>query len=65
MPKVIEAVYENGVFKPLEKVKLREKTKAKIIIADDIENMRGKYREVSMNIEQVIDEIHDRRKHIH
>ena len=24
MPKVIEAVYENGVFKPLEKVELKE-----------------------------------------
>ncbi|AAB90160.1 conserved hypothetical protein [Archaeoglobus fulgidus DSM 4304] len=24
MPKIIEAVYENGVFKPLQKVDLRE-----------------------------------------
>ena len=24
MPKVIEAIYENGVFKPLEKVDLKE-----------------------------------------
>ena len=27
MPKIIEAVYENSVFKPLEKVKLGEKTR--------------------------------------
>ncbi len=32
MAKVIEAVYENGVFKPLEKVDLPEKTKLRIRI---------------------------------
>jgi len=32
MPKVIEVVYEDGVFKPLEKVELKEKTKAKVIL---------------------------------
>mgnify|MGYP000409840017 CR=1 FL=1 len=34
MPKVIEVIYENGVFKPLEKVDLREKTKLKIAISE-------------------------------
>jgi predicted DNA-binding antitoxin AbrB/MazE fold protein len=34
MPKVIEAVYENGVFKPLEKVDLREGERVKIRIED-------------------------------
>ncbi len=32
MAKVIEVVYENGVFKPLEKVDLPEKTKLRIRI---------------------------------
>ncbi|ADC64381.1 Protein of unknown function DUF104 [Ferroglobus placidus DSM 10642] len=32
MAKVIEAVYEDGVFKPLEKVDLPEKTKLRIRI---------------------------------
>ncbi len=32
MPKVIEAVYENGVFKPLEKVNLREGEKVRLKI---------------------------------
>ena len=32
MAKVIEAVYENGVFKPLEKLDLPEKTKLRIKI---------------------------------
>ncbi|WP_457590310.1 antitoxin family protein [Geoglobus sp.] len=32
MPKVIEAVYENGVFKPLEKVNLKEGEKIRIKI---------------------------------
>ena len=30
MAKVIEAVYENGVFKPLEKVNLKDGEKVKI-----------------------------------
>ncbi|NOY11938.1 MAG: antitoxin family protein [Archaeoglobi archaeon] len=32
MPRVIEAVYENGVFKPLEKVNLKEGEKVRIQI---------------------------------
>lgn len=34
MPKVIEVIYENGVFKPLEKVDLLDKTRLKIKIED-------------------------------
>ena len=30
MPKIIEAVYENGVFKPLQKVDLKEGEKVRI-----------------------------------
>ena len=32
MPKIIEAVYENGVFKPLQKVELKEGEKVKILL---------------------------------
>ena len=32
--KVIEVIYENGVFKPLEKVELPEKSRLKIRIED-------------------------------
>lgn len=43
--RIIEVIYENGVFKPLEKVDLKEKTKLKIMIAEDrkeiIESYRG------------------------
>lgn len=38
MPRTIEVVYEQGVFRPLEKVNLPEKTKLKIRI-DDIEDL--------------------------
>jgi predicted DNA-binding antitoxin AbrB/MazE fold protein len=34
MPKVIEVIYENGVFKPLEKVELRDGQRLKIRIED-------------------------------
>jgi len=37
MSKVIDAVYENGVFKPLEKINLKEHMKLKITLEDDIE----------------------------
>lgn len=43
MPKVIEVVYENGVFKPLEKVDLKEGERVKIEIKRDIKNLMGKY----------------------
>ncbi|WP_202319588.1 antitoxin family protein [Archaeoglobus neptunius] len=35
MPKIIEAVYENGVFKPLQKVDLREGEKIKLRLEEE------------------------------
>ncbi|MBI5197352.1 MAG: antitoxin family protein [Nitrospirae bacterium] len=37
MSKVIDAIYENGVFKPLEKVDIMEHKRVKIILATEIE----------------------------
>lgn len=37
MPKVIDAVFEDGVFKPLEKVYMPEHKKLKIILANEVE----------------------------
>jgi len=34
MPKIIEVIYENGVFKPLENVNLPEGSKLKILVED-------------------------------
>ena len=36
MPKIIEAVYENGVFKPLQKVDLREGEKVKVEVKKSV-----------------------------
>ena len=41
MPKVIEAVYENGVFKPLEKVDLPEGVRVRIRIEDIEDLLKG------------------------
>lgn len=43
MPKIIEVIYENEVFKPLEKVDLPEKTRLRIKIEeiDDLEEFCG------------------------
>ena len=50
MPRVIEAVYENGVFKPLEKVKLREGERVRI----EVRNMKiEKRREFLKNIKLI------------
>ncbi len=36
MPKVIEAVYENGVFKPLQKVDLKEGERVKVELKESV-----------------------------
>ncbi len=41
MDKVIEAIYENGVFKPLEKVDLKDGEKVKITISSIRRTSRG------------------------
>uniref|UniRef100_A0A7C3R967 Antitoxin n=1 Tax=Archaeoglobus fulgidus TaxID=2234 RepID=A0A7C3R967_ARCFL len=43
MPRIIEAIYENGVFKPLEKVDLREGEKVRIIIEEDVIELAKRY----------------------
>jgi len=54
MPKVIEAIYEDGVFKPLEKVNLKEKTKAKVILdSNDLSQFFGIFKKkVSLDEER-------------
>ncbi|MBI4688789.1 MAG: antitoxin family protein [Nitrospirae bacterium] len=47
MPKTIEAIYENGVFKPLKKINLPEHKRLTIIVPDKTEQ-RGK-RKCSLN----------------
>ena len=42
MSKIIDAIYEDGVFKPLHKVKFPEHKKLQIIIADKTESSKGK-----------------------
>lgn len=37
MPQTITAIFENGVFKPLEKVDMPEHKKLKIILANEVE----------------------------
>ncbi|WP_202319701.1 antitoxin family protein [Archaeoglobus neptunius] len=44
MPKIIEAIYEDGVFKPLEKVELKEGEKIKLRIDESISDIIKKYR---------------------
>jgi predicted DNA-binding antitoxin AbrB/MazE fold protein len=43
MPKIIEAIYENGVFKPLEKVDLKNGEKVRIRIEEDAIELAKRY----------------------
>jgi len=43
MGKVIEVIYENGVFKPLEKVDLKEGRKIKIEIREGIADILERF----------------------
>ena len=69
MPQIIEALYENGVIKPLEKVEIKEGEKIIIRISrkKEIEKLRGKYKILEkIDKDKLVglrDEIHDRRSH--
>ena len=43
MGRVIEVIYENGVFKPLEKVDLKEGRKIKIEIREEIADIPERF----------------------
>ncbi|MEM5821117.1 MAG: antitoxin family protein [Candidatus Aenigmatarchaeota archaeon] len=43
MAKIIEAIYENGVFKPLEKVDLKEGERVRIEIKESLADIIEKY----------------------
>jgi predicted DNA-binding antitoxin AbrB/MazE fold protein len=49
MPKIIEAIYENGVFKPLQKVDLKEGEKIRLRIEEGIADVIKKF---SRNVDQ-------------
>ncbi|NJE09273.1 DUF104 domain-containing protein [Thermococcus sp. M39] len=45
---IVEAVYENGVFKPLKKVKLKDGQKVKIRIELDVSKYYGVFGKASV-----------------
>jgi len=48
MTKTIEVVYEDGVFKPLEKVEMKEGTKIKIPLKEEV--LKEYYKSVPIRI---------------
>jgi predicted DNA-binding antitoxin AbrB/MazE fold protein len=50
MSKVIDAIFENGVFKPLEKVDIKEHEKVKVILANE-----GESQEKECTLDGIID----------
>ena len=44
MPEIIEVIYEDGVFKPLKKIELKEKTKAKVILRHSLDEFFGLFK---------------------
>ena len=53
MGKVIEVVYEDGVFKPIKKIALPEKIRGKVIVE---EKLMGDIEEISKEIDEVLKE---------
>ena len=43
MPRIIEAIYENGVFKPLQKVDLKEGERVRLRIEEGIADVIRKF----------------------
>ena len=64
MSRIIEVVYEGGVFKPLQKVELKEGERLKIEIVEDVSHLRGKYGKRKIDLQELRDEIYDRRGHL-
>jgi len=63
MSKVVEAIYEGGVFRPLEKVELKEGEKVKIVIlagGDFYDLVERLELEAKEDIDKVIDEVRGR-----
>ncbi len=56
MSKTIEAIYENGVFKPLEKIELNEHQKIEIIIKE-IKNVAKASQGIVKGSPKVIEEV--------
>jgi len=77
MPKTIEAIYENGVFKPTAKIRMKEKQKVQIQILSEndwqtrfdraLKAIRAKTagfptEEIEADIEKAIKEVRNRRR---
>lgn len=54
MAKVIEVIYENGVFKPVKKVTLPEKIQGKVIVE---EKLMGDVEKTLKDIDEILKEI--------
>ena len=53
MQKTIEVVYENGVFKPLEPVELKERVKRRIVIEEEhFEKFFGIFKDKEISVEE-------------
>ncbi len=53
MEKVVEVIYEDGVFKPIKKITLPEKTRGKVIIE---EKLVSDIEEISKKIDEILKE---------
>jgi len=58
MPKIIEAVYENGVFKPIGKVDVKEGEKVRIEIKKDIFGILKDWKIDTQKLKDELREIH-------
>lgn len=55
MTRVIKAIYEKGVFRPLEKVSLPEKTEAEVIIKEKL--IEENIEKISKEVDEILKEV--------
>lgn len=58
MVKIVEAIYENGVFRPLEKVELREGERVKIVIKKGVFGILKGWKVDAQKVKDELREIH-------
>ncbi|MEM3896809.1 MAG: antitoxin family protein [Archaeoglobaceae archaeon] len=56
MAKIIEAIYEDGVFKPLEKVDLKDGEKVRLRITRDLRDLVSKFCGVGKYSDKITDD---------
>jgi len=57
MPKVIEVIYEDGVFKPLKKINIKDKSRGKVVLSKVSDESFGAIKASKKELEKALEEL--------